>query len=281
MLSGVAGDSLDFRAGRPVLKAARMTPPDPPPLELKMRSAEMLQFVVDAAKGICEDMNLECTETGITAQTMNREHMALLALSLEDSSFAEYRCSRPLTLGVSVARLQQVLRTVERSDVVRIRASPDGDCLSFGFEGLEASKLGEVSLKLLDLDSEFLAIPEQEYKAELWVPAMDFKRVFSDSLRQFGNVLQISADAKGFSVSSGDELCAVRHSWGVNGVAYCRVIEPCVGKFRLQQIASLADATKGGFVVLRLSTGAPLLAEYRPWGHNARLRLYLAPYNGV
>ena len=81
------------------------------------------------------------------------------------------------------------------------------------------------------------------------------------------------------------ELVSAEHSWRSVGAFGVSTIEPCVGVFALWQLCALADAAPqsgSGLVELQLGdSDVPLLAEYRPFRHVAKLQLYLAPRSPV
>ena len=125
-------------------------------MHARLQNLDLLWMIVQAAHGVCEDLNLDCGVNGILAQCMNRSHHSLLVLSMDDHAFLEYRCSRPVTLGVSVGRLERVLRALRgygADQPVTITAPKDLECLTFTVGS------SEYELKLLDLDTEFMTIP--------------------------------------------------------------------------------------------------------------------------
>jgi len=248
-----------------------------PPLELRLKSAVTLQAVADAARGLCEDVVLECSNTGITAQCMDRGNTVLFALSLDADLFASYRCEQTLSLGLSAGRLAQVLHVGKPEDVLDIHATGDGEHLSFCFTDVDASRLCSVDLKLMDLDGECHAIPEHAYEATVLMPARDFRRLCG-SLAEFGQDVCIRAKHGDlFELCAGDQVVSTRQQVCHGSTAAVAVQQPCGGNFSLRHLAAFAQATGGrGLVRLALGEGAPLAVQYNLWT-GGRLCMYLAP----
>merc|ERR1719469_331717 len=143
-------------------------------------------MIVQAAKGVCDDLNLQCGPTGVTAQATNRTHQSLLVLSMDVGAFLEYRCLRPVTLGLGIRSLECVLKALRSHGhdmPVRLTVPEDLEHMSFSIGS------SEYQLKLLDLDTEFLTIPPQSFQAEASLHPADFRRVCL-CLAEFGSLVQ-------------------------------------------------------------------------------------------
>ena len=51
-----------------------------------------------------------------------------------------------------------------------LAAEDAADSITFVFEGAKSEKISDFELKLMDIDGEFLGIPETEYNASITMP---------------------------------------------------------------------------------------------------------------
>jgi proliferating cell nuclear antigen len=65
---------------------------------------------------------------------MDNSHVALVAVRLETDGFVQYRCDRPMPLGVNLNSLTKVMKCAKDDDVVTLRADDNGDVLYLKYE---------------------------------------------------------------------------------------------------------------------------------------------------
>lgn len=82
-----------------------------------------------AIKDLVTDGNFDCDEEGIKLQAMDNSHVALVSVHLKVEGFSDYRCDRPLTLGVNIASLTKVLKCAKDDDEVVLMANDSADVL--------------------------------------------------------------------------------------------------------------------------------------------------------
>jgi proliferating cell nuclear antigen len=134
-------------------------------LEARLLQGGLLKKTIDALKELVSEANLECTPAGISMQAMDSSHVCLVALHLRSDGFEHYRCDRNRTLGVSIGNLQKVLKCAGNDDVITLRAEDEGDTVGLVFESQKGDRISDFDLKLMEIDSEHLGIPETEYSA--------------------------------------------------------------------------------------------------------------------
>lgn len=155
-------------------------------LEARLDQAVTLKKILDAVKDLVTDANFDCSEQGIALQAMDSSHVALVALLLRSSGFDHFRCDRALNLGISIANLGRILKTAGNDDVVTLRADDKPDVLNLVFESpstlcnTENDRVCEYDLKLMDIDSEHLGIPDTVYDATIRMPSQEFQRICRD-----------------------------------------------------------------------------------------------------
>merc|ERR1711939_560336 len=77
----------------------------------------------------------------------------------------------------------------------------DSDTVSFVFEGENDDRISDFSLKLLDIESEQLGIPEgMQYPVAVKMPAAEFMKICRD-LKEFGDAIKIGCTKDGLKFS--------------------------------------------------------------------------------
>merc|ERR1712167_351478 len=153
-----------------------------------------------------------------------------------------------------------------------------------GFENQSQDRISDFELKLMDIDSEHLGIPDTDYKAQIKMPANEFQRICRD-LAILGDTVTIAIGKEGvkFSVSGemGSGNMTPRPNTSVDTKEEDQISvdfeEPVSLNFALRYLNFFTKATPlSSTVTLSLSKDVPLVVEYRiqEYGH---VRYYLAP----
>lgn len=255
--------------------------------EARIQQGAVLKKIVDAIKDLVTDANFDCSSTGISLQAMDTSHVSLVALFLRAEGFALFRADRNISLGINLGSLAKVLKCADNDDTITLKAEDSGDAVTFMFENPKQTRISHFSLKLLDIDSEHLGIPDTEYKCIVQMPSTEFKRICNE-LSVIGETVKIAASKEGvkFTVSgdmgTGSIICkgggAVDEDEEGTQV---RVEEETTLTFALRYLNFFAKATPlSSTVTLRMSPDVPLVVEYKieaadtDAGH---IRFYLAP----
>jgi proliferating cell nuclear antigen len=253
-------------------------------LEALLQDATILKRVVDAMKDLCKDVNFDCSERGIQVQSMDSSHVALVSLLLRESAFQEYKCDRGVSLGMNVDSLQKVLRMCGASDSLKLRQDTGADHVSFQCESSAEDRIADFDLKLMEIESEHMEIPEQQYKVVARMPSAEFQKICRD-LKEFGETMQINASKEGirFSVQgdlgSGNVMLKPRESVKPEEQLTLTVHEPVVATFALRYLNNFAKAAPlCGYVELGLGPDSPLLVKFDlDKADNGHMQFYLAP----
>ena len=98
--------------------------------------------------------------SGISLQAMDSSHVALVHMHMRADGFDPYRCDREMTLGINLGTLSKVLRSAMNEDILTIKTDNQSDVLNLRIESTKSERVGEFAVKLMDIDSEHLRIPE-------------------------------------------------------------------------------------------------------------------------
>ncbi|KAF8625453.1 hypothetical protein AX17_006854 [Amanita inopinata Kibby_2008] len=165
-------------------------------LEAKLTEAGLLKKLLDAIKELVTDANFECNEEGINLQAMDNSHVALVSVLLRTSGFENYRCDRPIPLGVNLTSLTKVLKCAKDDDKCTLKALDDADTLNLIYEAKHSDRVAEYDMKLMDIDVDTLGIPDTEYEARITMPASEFSRIVKD-LSSLGESVRIEVSKEG------------------------------------------------------------------------------------
>ena len=138
-------------------------------------------------------------------QAMDSSHVSLVSLHMKSDGFEHFRCDRNLSLGMNLASLTKVLKCSGNDDVVTLKADDAADTITVMFESkstfpilvpagprpppvswlkclcrADEDRISDFEIKLMDIDSEHLGIPETDYNATIKMPSAEFQRIVRD-----------------------------------------------------------------------------------------------------
>merc|ERR1712165_280940 len=207
---------------------------------------------------------------GLQVQSMDSSHVALVSLLLRESAFADFRCDRPTSLGMNVDSLAKILKMCGPSDSLKLKWQSGADTVGFQCESGGDDRIADFDLKLMQIESEHMEIPEQQYKVIAKLPSAEFQRICRD-LKEFGETMQVKASKEGITFSVQGDVGA--------GNVTLTVHEPVTATFALRYLVNFAKAAPlCGAVELGLGPDAPLLVKYDlERTDNGYMQFYLAP----
>ncbi|KAI3731127.1 hypothetical protein L1987_62310 [Smallanthus sonchifolius] len=252
-------------------------------LELRLVQGSLLKKVMESIKDLVNDANFDCSATGFSLQAMDSSHVALVSLLLRSEGFEHYRCDRNLSMGMNLGNIAKMLRCAGNDDIVTIKADDGGDCVTFMFESPNQDKIADFEMKLMDIDSEHLGIPEAEYEAIVRMPSSEFARICKD-LSSIGDTVVISVTKEGVKFSTKGDIgtanIVCRQNTSVDKPEEATIIEmetPVSLTFALRYMNSFTKATPlASQVTVSLSSELPIVVEYKI-AEMGYLRFYLAP----
>merc|ERR1712083_364631 len=177
-----------------------------------------------------------------------------------------------------------VCKICGQNDSLKLTWQNDADVVSFQCESGEDDRIADFDLKLMQIESEHMEIPEQQYKVVVKLPSTEFQKICRDP-KEFGETLQMSASKEGikFSVAgdvgSGNVMLKPREAEKSEDKVTLTVHEPVTATFALRYLVNFAKAAPlCGVVELGLGPDAPLLVRYDlDKADNGFMQFYLAP----
>jgi len=215
---------------------------------------------------------------------MDSSHVSLVSLLLRSDGFEHYRCDKTLTLGINLTSFSKILKCSGNDDIVTLKAEDTSDAITFMFESPKQERISDFELKLLNLDSETVGIPDTEYQTQIKMPASEFQRICKD-LTTLGDTVVISATKEGVKFSVKGDLgtgnVIIRPTSDIDtkeeDKTSIELNEPVQLTFALRYLNYFTKASPlSSTVTLSLSKEVPLVVEYKieDMGY---IRFYLAP----
>merc|ERR1712160_73529 len=134
-------------------------------------------------------------------------HVALVSLLLRESAFADFKCDRATSLGMNVESLSKIFKMCGPNDSLKLRWEDNADVVNFQCEGSDEDRIADFDLKLMQIESEHMEIPEQQYKVVAKLPSAEFQRICRD-LKEFGETMHVKASKEGITISVKGDLGA-------------------------------------------------------------------------
>lgn len=251
--------------------------------EARLVQGALWKKVIDAIKDLLTEAKWDCNSTGITLQAMDSSHVSLVSLNLRAEGFDTFRCDRNLSMGINLSSMSKILKCAGNDDVITIKTADDADTVTFVFESPNNEKVSDYEIRLLDLDTEHLGIPETEYSCVVKLPAGEFQRICRD-LSQIGESVVITCTKEGVQFSASGDLGTGNIKLAQNASAdkeeeavIIEMNQAVTLTFALRYLNFFTKATPiSNQVTLSMSQDVPLVVEYKV-AEMGYLRYYLAP----
>ena len=159
--------------------------------EAKFSSATLLKRILDSVKDLVTEANLLVTEDGIELQAMDTAHVALITFTILPEACSLYTCDEEVTLGVNLTNFAKILKCAEPTDSVVLRHQDGGATLSISFESSTGSKTSDFAMNLMDIESEYMNIPDVEYSCSIKMPSSEFAKIVQN-MAAFGETATLS-----------------------------------------------------------------------------------------
>ena len=135
-----------------------------------------IRVLVEALKDILTDVNLQITPDCIKLISMDGSKSAVVHLKLESNKFEKYYCKNNLNIGVNMASLHKIIKSIKNNDILELYVlNDDVTKLNIEIENSERKTKIHTILKLLDIDTDIIEIPNIEFDSVITMPSNDFQ----------------------------------------------------------------------------------------------------------
>ncbi|CAG8545681.1 3750_t:CDS:2 [Ambispora leptoticha] len=243
--------------------------------EARPNDTSLMKKIIASVKELVSEVNLDFTESGISLQALDSAHVALVSMLLFKEGFEPYRCDRGLTLGVNLSSLNRILSCAESDDIITFTCDDTADFMNLKFESKDGNKVSEYQLRLMDIDQEHLAIPEQQYPCVVSLPSNEFSKICRDN----SNFVQIIVTKGGIKFSTTGETTKgnVTLKSTDSEIISLNVKKPVENEFSLKHLLQFAKSQAlSDHVTLHLAIDLPIMVEYN-FEAAGYVKYFLAP----
>lgn len=160
--------------------------------EARLPQGGLMKKILEALKDLVENANWDLSNEGMSLQAMDNSHVSLVSVLLQSSGFEEYRCDLNCVMGIQLATMIKVMKCCNNDDSLKMEYKDDpGDSVTFTFESPNQERTSEFTVKLMQIDSEHLALTDDGYDAMITMPSAEFQRICRD-LSAFGDAVTIA-----------------------------------------------------------------------------------------
>lgn len=111
---------------------------------------------------------------------MDSSHVSLCALLMRAEAFDHFRCDRDVSLGLNTPNLAKLLKCAGNDDVITLKSTERADSLTLVFESAKQDRISDFDMRLMQIESEQLGIPDTEYSCTIRLPSSEFQRIMRD-----------------------------------------------------------------------------------------------------
>lgn len=145
-------------------------------INLKTVQSNAIRVLVEALKDILTDVNLQINSECIKLISMDGSKSAVIHLKLESSKFEKYECRTTFNAGINMASLHKIIKSIKNNDIFQMYVYEDDVTkLHIEIENNERKTKIHTILKLLDIDSDIIEIPNISFDTVITMPSNDFQ----------------------------------------------------------------------------------------------------------
>ena len=147
----------------------------------KIIEGGIIRQLFDGILQLVSEADINCSHERIEMSCMDTSHVALVAFSLANTLFSDYKCGVSTTLGMSIASVVKILKQREKDQSVSLLKTQcnDTDNVTFSFASTDQSIETVYTVKLMNLDIDKLGVPETEYCYKINLTHEEYKRICS------------------------------------------------------------------------------------------------------
>jgi proliferating cell nuclear antigen len=238
--------------------------------------ARLFKKAIEAIKEITNECIFNVSGTGgVHVKAMSTTHISLIILVLYPDMFEHYRCDQNINLSIDLKKFSKVLSWASNNDEITLSANDEAKTLNIKIESYDRNRLCEFAMKLIDIEEEFVDIPDTEYAAIIQMPTVQFKRICNDLALLGDNIIiLICKDKVFFSVAEnfGNGSIIEPHSEETN---IFLTGDPFKMEFSLRHLRLFCKPALNKRVSIHLLKDVPICVRYELSG--GYLEYHLAP----
>jgi len=159
-------------------------------MKFKTVQASALKSAFEVLKDILNDINIYFDHEGIRITTLDTARTALVDFKLMADNFEEYECKEPVVAGINVTNTFKLLKTISNNDILIFEIN-NKENMNIRIENSNKKTSTNFQLKLLDINEDFIEVPNVPVSVTTIMSSVDFQRICRD-MNNIGQEIQIS-----------------------------------------------------------------------------------------
>lgn len=231
-----------------------------------MEDGAVFAKIIDGIKDLCNDGNIDFSDSGILMQVMDASHVSLCSMLMRVNLFKSYNCPQPMSLGINFKTLAMMLKNAKGS----LKLKSNGNKLELTVQKLTGT--AHYTMNLMDIDSEHLAVPQTEYAAVCVLSSDIFGKVMKD-LSDFSDTCTLNI-GETLSVSAKGDMGMVE--WKADDCKCVVHSETAPLQFSLRYMSLFSKCAVSPQVIISMSPDMPICLAFVIEQHGF-MKFYLAP----
>lgn len=150
-------------------------------IQARWKHASFIRQVIESIKDLVRETNMDWDSAGIRIQGMDPAHVALSNIFLSSEDCECYHIREGITVGIDLHSVNKILAMTDSTDSCEFFIKSDEDSnLSIKIQSQDNSKEGLFEIPLLEIESEFMEIPETDYENQVQIASSEVPSAIRD-----------------------------------------------------------------------------------------------------
>lgn len=245
-------------------------------IHAKWSKASFLKNVIDGVKEIIVQTNIDWTDEGISIQGMDASHVALSNVFLSKLDFVFYHIKESITIGIDMVRLSKLLAMTEGEDSLELFIKNDDEAtINMVIVSQDNKKRSHFQIPLLDIDSDYMNIPDMIYKGHVIQKSSEILSAVRD-LGFFGDSVKIGIDNSELKISVEGDFGKGERAWK-EGILRTTNLDELQQSYPIKyMLMALKGNSVSSDVSIEMTQGSPIRISYS-FGKASKIVNYVAP----
>ncbi|MBI3860163.1 MAG: proliferating cell nuclear antigen (pcna) [Thaumarchaeota archaeon] len=242
----------------------------------KNSSSTEWKAVAAAVKTLVEEATFEATNEGLSFRAMDPSHVALVDLTMPNSSFEKYEVDKPFKFSLRVEDLVKLVGRSDSKDSVEMSSTEEDMIMVRFVNGYKR----EFSIHLIESTSGSAPLPKLEFDTKVNLTKSILEKVLSDiSVVSDQVTIQATKDKLTFSGKSDVGKADIGLEKNAADVLELQVGAESKATYSIDYLIGILKALGGvaDTVLVEFSTKKPMRLEMKLNDQGAKLVYFLAP----
>ena len=151
-----------------------------------------IKYLTELLKDLLTEGNLECSSEGIKLLSIDPGRTVLIHLKLDHSSFEDFKCEKPIILGINLEHFFKIIKNMENSDTLRLFVEKENlNRLGIERYNKEENINNTIFQSLIDIPVQRRDIPSPSFKSVIVMSSSRFQKICRE-ISQFSEKIEIT-----------------------------------------------------------------------------------------